>query len=104
MSDQHIIKVLWIDDEPQKGFMKFAYNQKGIFLDVATCVDDGIAMLQDLYELRIKRGLLTCFTSNITKEALENPSSKYKLMDERIVANCYIVHDKTHNYRLNPVQ
>lgn len=47
MSDQHIIKVLWIDDEPQKGFMKFAYNQKGIFLDVATCVDDGIAMLQD---------------------------------------------------------
>lgn len=28
MSDQHIIKVLWIDDEPQKGFMKFAYNQK----------------------------------------------------------------------------
>lgn len=47
MSDQHIIKILWIDDEPQKGFMKFAYNQKGIFLDVATCVDDGIAMLQD---------------------------------------------------------
>lgn len=80
-------KVLFIDD----------YNEEQL-------TDYGIAMLQDLYELRIKRGLLTCFTSNITKEALENPSAKYKLLDERITANCYVVHDKTHNYRLNPVQ
>lgn len=53
MSEQHKIKVLWIDDEPQDGFRKYAYNQKNIFLDVAKSVDEGLEMLQNrdkLYE------------------------------------------------------
>lgn len=53
MSEQHKIKVLWIDDEPQDGFRKYAYNQKGIYLDVAKSVDEGLEMLQNrdkLYE------------------------------------------------------
>lgn len=53
MSEQHRIKVLWIDDEPQDGFRKYAYNQKGIYLDVAKSVDEGLEMLQNrdkLYE------------------------------------------------------
>ena len=41
MSGQHKIKVLWIDDEPQKGFMTYAFNQKDILLEVATTVDEG---------------------------------------------------------------
>lgn len=47
MSEQHKIKVLWIDDEPQDGFRKYAYNQKGIYLDVAKSVDEGLEMLQN---------------------------------------------------------
>lgn len=47
MSGPHKIKVLWIDDEPQKGFMTYAFNQKDILMDVATTVDEGLAMLQD---------------------------------------------------------
>lgn len=47
MSGQHKIKVLWIDDEPQKGFMTYAFNQKDILLEVATTVDEGLAMLQN---------------------------------------------------------
>lgn len=61
----------------------------------------GIMMLLNLFELRIKRGLITCFTSNIKKEALENPCNACKPLDERIVANCYIVEDSSHNYRVN---
>lgn len=44
--EQHIIKVLWIDDEPQDGFRKFAYNQKQIFIDVACSVVEGLEKLQ----------------------------------------------------------
>jgi hypothetical protein len=48
MSDsQHLIKVLWIDDEPQKGFMVYAYNEKQILIEVATSVVEGLKMLQD---------------------------------------------------------
>ena len=47
MSEKHKIKILWIDDEPQDGFRKYAYNQKGIFLEVATSVDEGLEMLQN---------------------------------------------------------
>lgn len=47
MSEMHKIKVLWIDDEPQAGFMKYAFNQKGILLEVATTVDEGLAKIQD---------------------------------------------------------
>lgn len=47
MSGQHKIKVLWIDDEPQKGFMTYAFNQKDVLLEVATTVDEGLAMLQN---------------------------------------------------------
>lgn len=42
----HIIKVLWIDDEPQDGFRKFAYNSKQIFIDVACSVVEGLTKLQ----------------------------------------------------------
>lgn len=45
---EYQLKVLWIDDEPQAGFIKLAFNPNyNIKIDVATCVDDGLALLQD---------------------------------------------------------
>lgn len=44
--EQHVIKVLWIDDEPQDGFRKFAFNQKQIFIEVACSVVEGLEKLQ----------------------------------------------------------
>ena len=44
---EYILNVLWIDDEPQDGFIKFAFNQKHIKIEVTTCVDEGLELLQD---------------------------------------------------------
>lgn len=90
------------------------YEDKGVIAELESCkvlfVDDfnpeylnanGLNMLFNIFEIRIKRGLITCFTSNITKAALVNPADNdiNKLMFERIVKNCYIVDDSTNNYR-----
>lgn len=44
---EYILNVLWIDDEPQDGFIKLAFNQKHIKIEVTTCVDEGLELLQD---------------------------------------------------------
>ena len=89
------------------------YEDKSIFEQLERCkvliVDDfnpedlndyGATILFNLYELRLKRKLITCFTSNIKKTALENPQKpKDKLLFDRIIANTYIVEDSSHNYR-----
>lgn len=41
-----MIEVLWIDDDPQRGFMKDAFNQKQIRIDVAQSVNEGLNKLR----------------------------------------------------------
>lgn len=47
MNDGHYIKVLWIDDEPQDGFIKLARRDHKMEIDVATCVEQGLSLLQN---------------------------------------------------------
>lgn len=89
------------------------YEDKSIFEQLERCkvliIDDfnpddlndyGMTTLFNLYELRLKRKLITCFTSNVKKEALQAPQKpKDKLLFNRMLANTYIVDDSTHDYR-----
>lgn len=64
--------------------------------------DYGREVIFNLFEIRIKRNLPTIFTSNITKNGIENPiNSKDKRIMDRIIQKCYIVEDSTNNYRRN---
>lgn len=62
--------------------------------------DYGREILFNLFDARIKRGLPTIFTSNATKNSIRNPvKSIDKRITDRIIQNCHIVEDSTHNYR-----
>ncbi len=54
----------------------------------------------NLFETRIKRHLITCFTSNMRQAALEHPKKPSdKRLFDRILSNCYICEDSSNNYR-----
>lgn len=67
-----------------------------------TLNDYGREVMLNLFDTRIKRGLPTIFTSNMTKRCIENPpkSINIRFMD-RIIQNCHIIEDSTNNYRRN---
>lgn len=64
--------------------------------------DYGREIIFNLFDARIKRGLPTIFTSNATENSIKNPinPSDKRIMD-RIIENCHIIEDSSHNYRRN---
>lgn len=62
--------------------------------------DYAIEVIFNLFEIRIERHLITCFTSNMRKAAIENPQNPSdKRLFDRILSNCYICEDSSNNYR-----
>ena len=62
--------------------------------------DYGIELIFNLFDARIKRGLPTVFTSNVTEKSIRNPiNSVDKRITDRIIQSCHIIEDSTHNYR-----
>ena len=62
--------------------------------------DYGREVIFNLFDARIKRGLPTIFTSNATKNSIENPVNQVdKRITDRIIQSCHIIEDSTNNYR-----
>lgn len=67
-----------------------------------TLNDYGREVIFNLFDVRIKRGLPTVFTSNNTENNIGNPLNPVdKRITERIIKHCHIVEDSTYNYRKN---
>lgn len=64
--------------------------------------DYGREVIFNLFDARTKRGLPTIFTSNATENSIRNPLNPVdKRITDRVIQNCHIIEDSTHNYRRN---
>lgn len=62
--------------------------------------DYGREAIYNLFDVRIKRGLPTVFTSNNTESSIRNPINAVDIrITERIIQNCHIIEDSANNYR-----